>query len=65
MIKVDIDAIKQKIKFQDVGLTSRSCIGGCGCTCVCSCLPGSKCNCGCPLCGGHYTDYIYLENIYS
>ena len=48
---------KESIGASDVGITSRSCIGGCGChgvcascgqcNCTCSCSCGCYCNCNC------------------
>lgn len=61
MIKANLDFIKSKIKFQEVGLTSRSCIGGCMCGgCGCSCAGTCKCKCF-----ENSSSTEYLDTIYS
>ena len=50
MLRINLNTLKNKIKFQEIGLTSRSCIAGCGCSCASTC----SCSCGCGLCNGHF-----------
>lgn len=52
MLKANLNNLRSKIKFQEIGLTSRSCIAGCGCSSGCSC-GSSGCGsygCGCSGC---------------
>jgi len=63
MLKVNLNTLQNKIKFQEVGLTSRSCIGGCGGSGACSNCVNS--GCGRCKCFENTASIESLDTIYS
>ena len=72
MLRINLEYLKSRIKYQDTSLTYRTCVGGCSVCGNCGCAVCSACSCGCScgICGKckcfeNFTSIENLDTIYS